>query len=116
MRVTNIPSDNGQGIPGQNAAGQNAAGQNAAGQMGRRRFLATGGAAATLIGAPSARSLIGAPTRRAGRWADPRNGHQSGGHRVVDRAVQPGAGLDSRGHAAHRQRAAVLLAKKYGRQ
>jgi len=55
MQVTNVPSDNGQEIPGQAAAGQ----------LGRRRFLAAGGAAAALIGAPSARSLIGAPSARS---------------------------------------------------
>ena len=55
MRIRNIPPDNGQGIPGDAAAGQ----------LGRRRFLAAGGAAAALIGAP--RSLTGVPARRAGR-------------------------------------------------
>lgn len=48
--------------------------------------------------------------------AGPRNGYQSGGHRVVDRAVQPDPGLDPRGHAAHREGAAVLLAEQDSRQ
>ena len=57
MQVENVPADNGQNIPGKTAAGQ----------LGRRRFLAAGGAVAALIGGPSARSLIGAPARHPGR-------------------------------------------------
>jgi hypothetical protein len=56
MRVTNVPADNGQNIPGQTAAAQ----------LGRRRFLVAGGTAAALIGGPSAWSLTGAPARHTG--------------------------------------------------
>ncbi len=70
MRVTNVPAGNGQNIPGQTAARQ----------LGRRRFLVAGGAAAALIGGPSARSLIGAPARPAGRPG-----------RARDRATNPAA-------------------------
>ena len=57
MRVTNVPADNGQDIPGQNPAGQ----------LGRRQFLVAGSAAAALIGGPSARSLTGTSARHTGR-------------------------------------------------